>query len=241
MFARNVSWAAAGIAALSLSVLVPWSATPRALAVVGPPPVSGGCPTSISSNFNGTAMPAGATVWFNSVMKVSGMGSNTVTIRVTGGSIDSSEFHVDVPNAVITLSPSVTTATTTYDAGTNTWFTTAPSSGPGNVFMAGAELYLPSGLKGGVNPVTWSCVVDEDTQGLTIDWKWGAAAYITFSTDLDALGVKPVDSNSQSAYLDSDHAGTPENFKLSVIGGARGGGGSNFTGSYSGTGHVCFD
>jgi hypothetical protein len=36
----------------------------------------------------------------------------------------------------------------------------------------------------------------------------------------------------------SDHAGTPENFKPFVIGGARGGGGSNYTGLYSGTGKV---
>src|SRR5439155_361606 len=33
----------------------------------------------------------------------------------------------------------------------------------------------------------------------------------------------------------SDHAGTPEAFKPYVIGGARGGGGSNYTGSLSGT------
>ena len=50
--------------------------------------------------------------------------------------------------------------------------------------------------------------------------------------------VKPVDSNSASQYHNSDHAGTPENFKSFVTGGARGGGGSNFTGSYSATGHV---
>jgi len=237
MNATNASWRVAGVVALSLSVLAP--AAPRALAVVGPPPVTEGCPTSITSDFNGTPIPVGATVWFNSVMKVSGMGSSTVTIRVTGGSIDSPDFHVDVPDAVITLSPSVTTATTTFDAATNTWFTTAPSSGPGNVFMAGAALPIPFGLRGGVKPVTWSCVVDEDTPGLTIQWKWGAAAYLNFSSDLDTIGVKPVDSNSQSAYHNSDHAGTPETYKLSVIGGARGGGGSNFTGSYSATKEAC--
>ena len=44
-----------------------------------------------------------------------------------------------------------------------------------------------------------------------------------------------------SQYQNSDHAGTPANFKsnamngVTVIGGATGGGGSNYTGGYSGT------
>jgi len=48
-------------------------------------------------------------------------------------------------------------------------------------------------------------------------------------------GVKPVDDNQTSNYQNSDHAGTPESFKASVTGGATGGGGSNYTGSYSPT------
>src|SRR5262249_22678755 len=51
-------------------------------------------------------------------------------------------------------------------------------------------------------------------------------------------GVKPVDDNNASAYQNSHHAGTPENFRNFVTGGARGGGGSNFTGSYSATASV---
>ena len=31
----------------------------------------------ITSNFNGTAIAAGSTVWFNSVLKVSGLGANS--------------------------------------------------------------------------------------------------------------------------------------------------------------------
>jgi hypothetical protein len=69
-----------------------------------------------------------------------------------------------------------------------------------------------------------------------VNWQWGAAAYTSFSMAYNSLGVKPVDDNKASQYKNSDHAGTPENFKTFVVGGARGGGGSNFTGSYSGTG-----
>jgi len=65
--------------------------------------------------------------------------------------------------------------------------------------------------------------------------------YDKFSTNYSSLGVKPVDDNKASQYQNSDHAGTPANFKSNamnggtVIGGATGGGGSNYTGGYSGT------
>ena len=62
--------------------------------------------------------------------------------------------------------------------------------------------------------------------------------YRDLATDPGALHVKPVDDNDASSYRNSDHAGTPEFFEDDVIGGARGGGGSNYTGSYSGTGHA---
>ena len=65
---------------------------------------------------------------------------------------------------------------------------------------------------------------------MTLNWKWAAAAYTNFSTDYNALKVKPVDDNNVSHYQNSDHAGTPENYKGYVIGGARGGGGSNCAG-----------
>jgi hypothetical protein len=68
-----------------------------------------------------------------------------------------------------------------------------------------------------------------------LNWKWAAAVYTSFNSDYNALGVKPVDDNKASQYKNSDHAGTPENYKQFVTGGARGGGGSNYTGSLSGT------
>jgi hypothetical protein len=46
-----------------------------------------------------------------------------------------------------------------------------------------------------------------------------------------------VDDNKASVYKNSDHAGTPENFKSSVTGGAPGGG-MNYTGGLSGTAKI---
>ena len=74
-----------------------------------------------------------------------------------------------------------------------------------------------------------------DHCGLSFQWKWAAAVYDCGTDCENDLGVKPVDGDKFSQFLNSDHAGTPEYIKDCVIGGARGGGGSNYTGSYSGT------
>jgi hypothetical protein len=122
----------------------------------------------------------------------------------------------------------------------NQWVTTVPLSGlAGNVFLDGVAVQAPTpgGFPGGIKDVTWQGMFFSPTPGLRIQWQWAAAIYrkADFSDDYNALGVKPVDDNQASAYHNSDHAGTPENFRPYVLGGARGGGGSNFTGSYSGT------
>jgi hypothetical protein len=69
---------------------------------------------------------------------------------------------------------------------------------------------------------------------LTVDWQWAASVYTKFG-DYGALDVKSVDDPNHSANHLSDHAGTPELFKSFVVGGACGGGGSNYTGSLSAT------
>ena len=189
---------------------------------------------SIASNFNGTAVGAGNYIWFNSVLDVSGLGSSPVTIRFFNQKVTSASFTLTVPDAVVTFDPLATTATTTFSGGQ--WVTHVPSSGlAGNTFLSGLAYQLPGNLPGGLNPVTWSGTFVSDTAGVQVKWKWAAAAYSHFSSNYNLLGVKPVDDNHASQYQNSDHAGTPENFKAYVIGGARGGGGSNYTGSYSGT------
>jgi hypothetical protein len=197
-------------------------------------------PISIASNFNGTPIRAGNVLWFNSVLKVNGLGATPVTISLRQATVkftaNNTPFTMSVPDADITFDPHATTATTSFNPATDTWATTVPSFGlSGNTFLAGEALPIATDLPGGINPVTWSAQVFLDTPGVTLQWKWAAAVYTNFSTDLSTLGVKPVDDNQASVFQNSDHAGTPENFKPFVIGGARGGGGSNFTGGYSGT------
>ena len=198
--------------------------------------------STITSNFNGTAIPAGDTLWFNSVMKVSGLGSSPVTIHVTNQviafSASGTNYTLNVPDSNITFSPANTTGTTSFDAGQNAWVSNLPSTFSGNAFLGGFGFHLSSALPGGINPVTWSGNFSTDTAGIKLNWQWSTAVYTHFSPDNNALNVKPLDSNSATAYKNSDHAGTPEAFKSFVVGGARGGGGSNWTGSYSATATV---
>jgi hypothetical protein len=193
----------------------------------------------IQSNFNGTPLHAGDTIWFSSVAKVNGLGSAPVTLQVVNQTIDFTangvNYDVSVPNASITFDPSATTATTTFDTGTQSWVTVLPPKFSGNVFLAGVALPLPNGLPGGVNPVSWTASFVSSTPGLNVNWQWAAAAYTQFSTEYTTLNVKAVDDNHFAPNANSDQAGTPEAFKAFVTGGARGGGGANATGSLSAT------
>jgi hypothetical protein len=93
----------------------------------------------------------------------------------------------------------------------------------------------PNGLPGSIHPVAWTASFFASKPGATVDWTWSAAVYTSFSTSYNTLGVKATDSNQYPPYMNSDHAGTPENFKPFVVGGATGGGGSNYTGSLCST------
>ncbi|MBV8899036.1 MAG: hypothetical protein JOY92_02855, partial [Verrucomicrobia bacterium] len=206
------------------------------------------CPTSSTqSNFNGTPIPAGDSIWFNANFTASGIPRSGATISFSCSTITSSAFSVTVPNAIITFSPSATCATTTFDAATNTWMTTVPTSGSDEIFLSGVALPLPSGVPGsGISP-TWSGIFSASVPGISVQWKWGAAVYTCFTTPnasfYNSLMVKPTHQNACN-FNNGDHAGTPENgaFRACVTGGATGGGGSNFTGSWSGTvspGQLC--
>src|SRR5206468_2698090 len=118
------------------------------------------------------------------------------------------------------FTPGATSASTTFDPADNDWDTGVPSGGTGDVFMTGMALPVPNGLPGGIKSVTWSAAFWSDTAGISVNWKWAAAAYKSFGTDYNALGVKPADSKDLSVYHNADQSGTPEAFKSAVTGGA---------------------
>ncbi|HEX3619042.1 MAG TPA: hypothetical protein VHU16_01580 [Candidatus Udaeobacter sp.] len=188
--------------------------------------------TSSSNNFNNFSINQGNFLWFTSVLKAQGLGSARVTITFTNQTITSPNFGpLSVPDATVIFDPGVIFATTTFGPGGVS--TTMVPSNPtlkGNTFFSALSFPVPANLPGSIRPVTWSGVISVDTPGVKVNWQWAAAVYTNFSADYNLLGVKPVDDKVHNPYLNADHAGTPENFKTSVIGGATGGGASNYTG-----------
>ncbi len=194
--------------------------------------------TSVRSNFNGTPIAAGHVIWFNAVFKVSGLPSSGATIYFENQSITGvpgvAGGTVTPPNSYITFSPTASSASTTFDTTQNAWITTIPVSAGANYLAAAVPVVDTNGTGGSGSP-TWSGTFVTSTSSIGIQWQWAAATYnsgfpATPST-YNSIGVTSVDGQ-----VSGDHAGTPENEKaLKDSGGATGGGGSNFTGSYSGT------
>ena len=178
--------------------------------------------SSITSNFNGTAIPAGDYLWFSSVAKVSGLGTTPATVHVTDQTIsftaNGTQYSLDVPDSTIVFDPANTSASADFTSG---WQVASPSSFSGNVFLSGLSYRAHQSVAWGGQDVVWSGDFTSDTAGLKINWQWAAAAYSQFSSDSSALGVKASDAPT-NVYHNSDHAGTPENYRQFVIGGARG-------------------
>ena len=191
--------------------------------------------SSISTKFNTTAIPAGRYIWFDPVAKVRGLGSSAVTVKMTNASITYGTTTVPVPNATITFDPLATRSTSTFDTAQNRWLITVPADGAaaGNTAFGGIPIRALTAIAGGLTPVKWSATFTTVTPGINIDWKWGAAVYSSFNTNLAGLGLKPVDDKTTSAYLNTDLAGTPEAYKASVAAGALGTAGANYTGTFT--------
>lgn len=198
--------------------------------------------STINCNFNGTAIAAGDDIWFSSVAKVQGVHNSPVNIWVSNQTItftaNGTTYTVDAPNTILTLTPGATTATTTYVSGVDAWDINVPAQFSGNTFLGGAVFQAVNGLPGGIKNVQWQGSYSTDTAGISVNWQWAGAVYTNFSTNLNTINPKAVDDNHFGPYANSDHAGTPESYKAFVTGGATGGGGSNWTGSYSSTATV---
>ncbi len=202
--------------------------------------------SSIVSNFNGNSIAAGDYIWFNSVLKPkSPIPTTGIRVSIVGQTIsiplsNGSTTTLSLPDAWVVYAPAASSGTTYFHEGANRWVTTVPVKFTDNAFMSGFAYQVPSGgLPGGLQSINWTGVFSVNANvTFSINWQWAAAVYTNFTSDYNSLGVKPLHSTSLDGYPNGNQAGTPELFKADVIGGARGGGGSNFTGSYSGTASV---
>lgn len=190
---------------------------------------SGGPTSTINANFNGTAVPAGSTLWFTSVFKLQGTNAANLTMNNSVVTVNGVPYYG--PDATVNVSPNNTQASVDYTGALSGYTSTSFS---GNSFLSAVEVPLFSDLQGGIKNVSWSANFYSDVPNVKVQWQWAAAAYTQLG-DYDTNGIKASDDPHATAYGNSDHAGTPENFKTYVIGGGTGGGGSNYTGSYSST------
>jgi hypothetical protein len=201
---------------------------------------SGNCmpsDSSVQASFSNTAIASGNTIWFSSIVNLSGVGTHAATLLFDNSTITFSVRGVPVtlavPAASIKFDAAATTASTVFNASTQSWVTIVPANYSGNVFLSGLAYVVPAGLPSGLGAVTWTGDFRSDTSAIAAKWQWAAAVYTKFGSSLSAVAVKPVAASNLSAYANSDPAGTPENFKSYVIAGARGVGGSDTTGSYT--------
>ncbi len=191
---------------------------------------------SNTSNFDNNAIPAGRYIWFNSSLDPGPLGAGTdpVTMNITNGVIsftaNNVQYNVNVPNARIRFDASVTSATTQFI--NNVWETVVPRSYTSDVFMAGLSYPVPVNFPGNYMNVKWTANISIDKVGISVAWRWGAAVYTTFA-DHSGLNIKSINGATQNPYANSDRASTPENFKAFVVSGAKGAGGTNYTGSFS--------
>lgn len=218
---------------------------------MGPIPIAYGqtCTGSavIQANFGNNTPGTPDSLWFNAVLIESSAPVTPGTVTFIGQTItfydpNTGSVTLHLPDSEIVFSSTATTATTTFTGGK--WVTTVPTgANDGNVFLSGYTYVPPSGGMGHINSpqgVYWSGTFTS-TYGATLNWKWAAASYVSFSSTYASLNVKPIDATTGSSYSNGDHAGTPEAFTTpgNNVQGGRGGGGSNWTGSYSASKGVC--
>jgi hypothetical protein len=193
--------------------------------------------SSLGSNFNGTAISANNWIWFNSHLSSAtfsgaAASASVVHVYITGASVsftDSAKgntYNIALPDEVLTFDSAASSASLSY---TTKWNETVPKSGASNPFLTGVGFQVPaSGISGGINPVTMTASFSTDVSGVSLNWQWAAAVYTQWQTNPNNLNVLATDGSGLQS-------GTPQSMVSYVIGGARGGGGSNYTGSNSAT------
>src|SRR4030095_4050469 len=145
---------------------------------------------------------------------------------------NSQQFTLNLPNSRIRFDAAVTSATTQFI--NNVCETAVPRTFTDYVFMGGLSYQVPTSLPGNITNVRWSAKITINKAGVRPTWKWAAAVYTSFAAH-SGLNIKPKNGSTQNPYPNNDLAGTPENFKTSLVSGARGTGGTNYTGTYSST------
>lgn len=189
----------------------------------------GGSPVS----WNGFTAPAGSVVWINAHLDAKNVPTNSITtVDFTGVTLVVNTTSYALPNGQVVFNPAVSTPTTVVNAD-GSWTTTVNPTFNNDIFFDGQAIPVDSNLENGGHGNTGSTLsfsTNSSDSTLQFQWQWGAAVYTSWPGNANA-NIEPVHAQQQ--------AGAPLNqaVEADLIQGPRGGGGSNFTGSWSGTGH----
>ena len=209
--ANRAAWTgmAAAILLFSLTTGLPAAAEPRAA----------------------TAKPIPIVLWFNASLRLQGAPlDRAVTVcakrQVVSWVEGRQTISVAVPDAMISFKPWETGSQAWYGGGK--WDTSAPAMGSStDTFMSGISLPLLAGVSAIARDMSWRVQFESDTPGLTVQWNWGAAPYLRFTDDLNALKIVAVSNRTQ-------RAGMPSALKLfAALPGGDDERGSRFTGARS--------
>jgi hypothetical protein len=189
--------------------------------------------TISDTSWNQFNIPPGTSplVWVHAhIGKPSGIPTTGVTtLRFTGVTISLNGTPYTIPDGVLVFDPSApSTITTSFSGGV--WQTLInPNFMSDEMFFTGAAIPVTPSIAAGAK-ATLTYTTLSSAPGLSFSWEWSAAVYTFWPSDWNQAMIQP--------YHSSYHAGTPLNTTVqqSLIQGPRGGGGSNFTGSWSATG-----
>jgi len=188
----------------------------------------------LSSTFAPTSCKDGNSYTFKGVTcTISENGKPTITEKM--------------PDALVEFSSTCTTATTHFDSATNTWVTVLPAgSTPGNVFMTGMPVTIPSGYDLNGATVSFNVGSSSNNCGVsTLSWDASCNGYSNFDqnghngcTDYNQIGVKVCDNTGDYGCGGNTSSGYGWNGSCDT-GGAYNGGDGWQSGWGSGWGGGC--
>ena len=172
-------------------------------------------------------------VWVNAhISSPSKVPTNTTTsVAFTEVVLGVNGTFYGLPNGTVMFVRGTPTPTTAVNSD-GSWTTTVSPSQSGDIFITGQAIGVNSNLENGGSGNTSSTLfftTNSNDSALDFQWQWDAAVYTSWPGNA-AADIEPVDA--------LQHGGAPLNpaVEADLIQGPRGGGGSNFTGSWSGTG-----
>lgn len=193
------------------------------------------------ADFDDTRIAASNFLWFTSVIRSTPMGNtNPFTVHIFDQTIqlcvDNTNITLDVPEAYVIFTNGLSTTTTVFTNGQ--WITYTGIKLSGSTFASGLAWQVPFDLNSvigscwgrdangpfrrHIKSATWCARFAVDNPGIALSWQWGAVVESSLTTNCSALSIKPVDDAVSSCWTNSDPAGTCENFKDSLVAGARG-------------------